>query len=304
MTPLLLCAALFHFVGEDAALRPGFHVRNLKHDGMNRTYLLHVPKGYEPAQATPVVLVLHGATMNGSSMAWLSGMQDTGDKHTFITVFPSGTGPGILLTWNAGAFPNALFKNKVDDVGYIGSVLDDVEKAAHVDGKRVFACGMSNGGMMCYRLAAEMSDRIAAIAAVSGTLALETIDSKRPVSVLHFHGTKDILVPFDGPKLDPSAKLFLFKSVEDSLKPFIALAGCAEKGETSELPCKDEKLKIACRRHNGGKDGSEVCLITIEGGGHTWPGRETNPAFLGATALDLNANEVIWEFFRKHPLNR
>ncbi|MFO0967366.1 MAG: PHB depolymerase family esterase [Gemmataceae bacterium] len=297
MTHFLLVTT-FLLGGETEPLRPGFHTRSVEHDGVKRSYLLHVPKGYDASKATPLVLALHGATMNGSTMALFSGMNETGDKHTFVSVYPNGT--GLVSTWNAGQFPGALGAKKVDDVGYLAKVLDDVEKTLNIDKKRVYACGMSNGGMMCYRLASEMSERIAAIAPVAGTLALEKIESKRPISVLHFHGTKDGLVPYEGPKVD--AKLFMFKGVEGSLKPFIALDGCAEKGEMTEVPSKDEKLKIERFHWGTGKQKTEVILYKIEGGGHTWPGRRTNPPFLGGVALDLDANELIWEFFQRHPL--
>lgn len=301
MHPFLI-ATLISFTG-DAELRPGFHTRTVEHEGMKRNYLLHVPKKYDAKRETPLVLALHGATMSGPAMAYLSGFHETGDRHNFITIYPNGTGPAVLLqTWNAGAFPGGLVKKKIDDVGYLAKVLDDAATVLNVDKKRVFACGLSNGGMMCYRLASELSERIAAIAPVAGTLALEKVDAKRPVPVLHIHGTKDFLVPFEGPKTDGKTKLFLFMGVEDSLKPFVKLNECAEKGETSEIACKDDKLKIICRKHGSGKNGAEVVLICIEGGGHTWPGRDTNPAFLGATALDFNANEAIWEFFKKHPM--
>src|SRR5262245_54091712 len=132
MTSSLFIAFLTVFAGAEP-LRPGYHLRDLEHDDLKRAYLLHIPKNYDATKPTPVVLALHGANMNGGAMAWLTGLNETGDKHNFITVFPSGTGAGILLHWNAGGFPGGLFKTKVDDVGYLGKVLDDVEKVANVD---------------------------------------------------------------------------------------------------------------------------------------------------------------------------
>src|SRR5204862_3075654 len=104
---------------------------------------------------------------------------------------------GFFQTWNAGVFPGELGAKNADDVKYLGKVLDDVESAVKVDKKRVYAAGLSNGAMMSYRLASEMSDRVAAIATVAGTIAVEKYEPKRPVSVVHFHGTKDGLVPFN-----------------------------------------------------------------------------------------------------------
>ena len=132
MTHFLLVTT-FLLGGETEPLRPGFHTRSVEHDGVKRSYLLHVPKGYDASKATPLVLALHGATMNGSTMALFSGMNETGDKHTFVSVYPNGT--GLVSTWNAGQFPGALGAKKVDDVGYLAKVLDDVEKTLNIDKK-------------------------------------------------------------------------------------------------------------------------------------------------------------------------
>jgi len=290
---ILAVSGLFLFQA-DSAIKPGLHTRSVEHEDVKREYLVHVPKNYDAKKATPVVLVLHGATMSGWIMTLFTGLPATGDRHNFISVYPNGQ----FATWNAGGFPGGLVKRKVDDVGYLRKVLDDVDSILNVDKKRVYATGMSNGGMMCYRLASEMSDRIAAIAPVAGTLALKKVDCKHPMPLLHIHGTKDFLVPFNGPAND--SKFFLFESVEGSLEPFLKLNDCG-KAETTELMCKNEKLKILRTRHPG-KDGCDVVLYKIEGGGHVWPGRGTNPAFLGAVPLDLDANEIIWEFFKKHSL--
>src|SRR5207248_1712283 len=116
-------------------------------------------------------LALHGAGMNGRMMRWFTGLDRKADREGFIVVYPDGTGSGSFLTWNAGALFR-LAGNRADDIAFLRELLDDLGKVVNVDPKRVFATGMSNGGMMCYRLAAEMSDRIAAIAPVAGTMAM------------------------------------------------------------------------------------------------------------------------------------
>lgn len=135
--------------------------------------------------------------MDGSMMVWFSGLNKKSEESGFIVVYPSGTGVGPFRTWNAGGFSGKMAEGKADDVAFIGKLLDDLNGFVKVDEKRVYACGMSNGGMMCYRLAAELFDRIAAIAPVAGTIAIEDSKPKRPVPVMHFHGTKDDLVPFE-----------------------------------------------------------------------------------------------------------
>src|ERR1700689_4377825 len=120
-----------------------------------RTYLAHVPKSYDPKKPAPVVLALHGAAMDGSMMVWFSGLNKKSDEAGFIVVYPSGTGYDPFLTWNAGGFWEKK-DGKVDDVAFIGKVLDDLATVVKVDEKRVYACGMSNGAMMCYRLFARL----------------------------------------------------------------------------------------------------------------------------------------------------
>ena len=155
---------------------------------------------------------------------------------------------------------------------------------------------------MCYRLAAELSDRIAAIAPVAGTIAVEDCNPKRPVPVIHFHGTKDRLVPFETAPGKARSSL-RGKSVEETIQTWVKLNGCGDAPAGTEvLPQPDENLKVTRTRYGGGKDGAEVVQIVIEGGGHTWPGRR--PRFLGKSAMDISANDLIWEFFEKHPMSR
>ena len=131
---------------------PGDHVRSLKIGDASRSYLVHVPPKYDAKKPTPVVLVLHGAGTNGAITVSFCGTNKKADEAGFIAVYPNGTGlAGLMLTWNAGGFRGK--EGKADDVAYIAKVLDDLATVANVDPKRVYATGMSNGGMMCYRLA-------------------------------------------------------------------------------------------------------------------------------------------------------
>jgi len=194
MVPLALLTLT---LAQTAALDPGDHTRTLMIGEQKRTYLVHIPKKYDPKKPTPVVLALHGAAMNGPMMAPFSGLNKKSDDAGFIVVYPSGTGTGPFLTWNAGGLLGKMAEGKADDVAFISKLLDDLATVVKVDEKRVYATGISNGGMMCYRLAAGLSDRIAAIAPVAGTIAIKESKPKRRVPVLHFHGTRDTFVPFE-----------------------------------------------------------------------------------------------------------
>ena len=283
------------------ALGPGDHTRTLMVGGQKRTYLVHVPKGCDPKEPVPVVLALHGAAMDGPMMAWFTGLNKKSDEAGFIVVYPSGTGLGPFLAWNAGGFRGKMAEGKADDVAFIGKLLDDLGTVVKVDEKRVYACGMSNGAMMCYRLAAELSDWIAAIAPVAGTMVLDECKPKRPVPVIHFHGTKDPLVPFETAK-GKTGSFMKLKGVEESIQTWVKLNGCDEEPKTDVLSKDGDEMKVTRKTYGGGKDGAEVVLIVIEEGGHTWPGQEPPVAFIGKSAVNISANDLMWEFFQKHPM--
>ena len=186
----------------EPTLAPGDHTRTVKTEGRERSYQIHIPAKYDSKSPLPVVLALHGAAMNGPMMAAFCGLNKKADEAGFITVYPNGTGIGIFPIWNAGGITT---KDLTDDVAFIRALLDDLARVLKVDSKRVFATGMSNGAMMCYRLAAELSDRIAAIAPVAGTMAIEKANPTRPVPIIHFHGTADTFVPFNGAAKAPAS---------------------------------------------------------------------------------------------------
>ncbi len=280
-------------------LGPGDHDRSITLGEATRSYLVHVPPKYDAKKPTPVVLVLHGAGMNGKMMASFCGLNKKADEAGFIAVYPNGTGlADLLLTWNAGGVQGRTARPP-DDVAFIAKLLDDLATVVTVDPKRVYVTGMSNGGMMCYRLAAELSDRIAAIAPVAGTMALDNYHPKRPVPVMHFHGTADKFVPFGGP--DSGTPKFLgFKSVEDTIRICAKANGCPKKPRVVKLPDKAGDGTTVTKKTYG-PGGAEVVLFVIEGGGHTWPGQQPPLGFIGKSTKNISANDLIWEFFQKHP---
>lgn len=144
-----------------------------------------------------------------------------------------------------------------------------------------------------------MSDRIAAIAVVAGSVAVEECKPKRPVPVLHIHGTADNVVAFQMTEknMPPFMKL---KSVQESIKMWVKLDCCAEQPEVEQIS-KPDDLKIIRKRHNHGKNGSEVVLVEVEEGGHTWPGMPPPLKMFGKSAK-MSANDLIWDFFQKHPM--
>jgi polyhydroxybutyrate depolymerase len=303
ITQSLVLIALAAIAAEP--LTPGDHTRKLTVDERERNYLVHVPPKYKADAPTPVVLVFHGGGSNADQMMRYSGMNDKADAETFIAVYPNGTGPldRILLTFNGGNCCGSAVNNDVDDVEFTGALLDDLATVANVNAKRVFSTGLSNGGIMSYRLASELSDRIAAIAPVGGTMGSETCKPSRPVPVMHFHGTEDKFVPYDGGRGSRTLPKLRFQSVEHTMDAWAKADGCAAEPKVTHLPdTADDGMTVERHDYGACKDGAEVVLIKIVGGGHTWPGRDLPVDFLGKSTRDISANDMMWEFFQRHPM--
>ncbi len=287
-----------------APLNPGDQTRTLKVGDLEREYFVHVPPKYDSKKPTSVVLVFHGGGSNAEQIIRYCGLNKKADEAGFIAVYPNGTGRlEKMLTFNGGNCCGYAMNNNVDDVEFTRKILDDLAKSANIDPKRVFATGMSNGGIMSYLLASELSDRIAAIAPVSGPMGTDTCKPKRPVSVIHFHGTDDENAPFKGGKGERSVSGTDFYSVDHSIQAWVKANGCAKEPVVTKLPdTAKDGTTIIRKAYGNGKDGSEVVLVIIEGGGHTWPGQETRLRMLGKSTKNISANDLMWEFFQKHPM--
>ena len=299
---LMLAAASGAAAGE--WLKPGLHVRKLTVDGLKRDYLVRVPASADLRKPVPVVLVLHGAGMNARLMIPFCGMNAEAERSGFVAVYPNGTGAaGTFLTWNSGGVPMSTGRGRPDDVAFLRAVLDDLATAVPVDAARVHAAGLSNGGMMVYKLAAEMSDRIASIAAVAGTMTTPDPKPGRPVPVLHVHGTADRIVPFNGPgRTGPRA--VGFRSVFESVATWARVNGCPDAASVAELPdaAPDDGTRVSRHVWAPGRNGAEVVLLRVAGGGHTWPGQQPMVGFIGRTTMDIDGNAMIWQFFKRHPM--
>lgn len=299
----LLATVAILLVADGSHLSPGDSSRTLKVDGSERSYLVHVHPQYVKDTPTPVVLAFHGGGANARNMVAFSGLNQKADQSGFIVVYPDGSGRlERMLTFNAGNCCGQAAARNVDDVAFVRHILDDLEGIANVDRNRVFATGMSNGAMMAYRLASEMSDRIAAIAPVSGPMGTKDCRPGRAVSVMHFHGEADEFAPFSGGKgRGPSGTEFY--SVDHSISAWVNANGCNKSPRVIQLPDREKDgTTVKQVRYESGKEGAEVVLVIIKGGGHTWPGNEPRMQSLGASTRDISANDMMWEFFQQHPI--
>jgi len=264
---------------------------NGKHEvaqaGGQRSYQLHVPKGYDPSQPTPLVMNFHGRTATALGEAavdqeLLSGLYAKGDSAGFIVVNPQGLTQNGEQTWNAGLCCSAD-KNR-DDVGYVDAVIAQLKQTLCIDDKRIYATGISNGGFMSHRLACERANVFAAVAPVAAYNTMPTCTPSRAIPMISFNGTSDPLVSYAWSS--------------DSNQAWVARNGC------NPTPTQTfENGDSHCDTYVGCEGGGQVVFCTVEGGGHTWPGGAALLSLgLGKTTKDLSANDAMWDFFQKHAL--
>ncbi len=295
-------------IDTSSKLVAGDFTRSVTVGDLKRRYRVHVPAKYDATKPTPVIIAYHGGGANPESMVRLSGLNEKSEQAGFMVVYPFGTGrlEDHMLTYNGGECCGYAMQNKIDDVAFTRALLDDLALVTSLDPQRVFATGLSNGGIMSHYVASALSDRIAAIAPVGGPLMMEACHPHRAVSVIHFHGTNDEFAPFKGGFGKGAlgrAGITEFRSVEHTIQSWIKANGCKPEPEVVALPDKaDDAMKCTRKTWSGGKDGSEVVLIEIENGGHTWPGKEPIVALLGKSTKDISANDLMWEFFQNHPM--
>jgi len=270
----------------------------MQHGGEQRSYRVHLPPAYDGKKALPLVLVLHGGGGEAEGMARITQFSEKADRKGFITVYPNGTGvlSGQFLTWNAGNCCGPALDFKTDDVGFFRVLLEKLKKDFSIDSKRVYVTGLSNGGMMSYRLACELSGEIAAIAPVAGAMNVECKPAK-PVSVILFHGTEDGHVRYDGgePLVRADWHPRSDRPVKETVSLWAKFNGCSPRAQLSV------KGHVIIERYSGCREGTEVVLYTIGGEGHTWPGGQRWAPWAAIPTREISATDLIWEFFSNHP---
>jgi polyhydroxybutyrate depolymerase len=270
-----------------------------------RNVLVHVPAGYDPGRPAPLMLAFHGGGGSAGFMAddTRYGLQREADQDGFIVAFPNGASRlpgGRLATWNAGACCGYARDQGSDDVGFARAVVSAIEARYAVDAGRVFATGMSNGGMFAHRLACEAADVFRAVASVAGTDATTRCSPSRPVSVLHIHARDDDHVRFDG-GAGPGA----FRdrhSVMDFMSVPETIARWVQRDQCSGNPQRVLQVPGAyCDAYRNCAGGAQVQLCVTDTGGHSWPGADRVRPGKEAASTALDASATIWRFFAGQP---
>ena len=242
-----------------------------------------------------LVFNFHGFSSNATEQMFYGDFRAIADTANFIVVHPMGTLFGGNTHFNVGGFTQG---STTDDVGFTAAMIDSISADYNINLDRVYSTGMSNGGFMSYRLACELEDKIAAIASVTGALAIDignTCQNSRPVSVMQIHGTEDPIVPYAGLPGN-------FYSIEAGVDFWVQRNNTLTVPKIVDLPDIDMTDGCTATRilYDDGDNGTEVEFYRVDEGAHTWPG---SIFALDITNQDFSASEVIWDFFSRHSLD-
>lgn len=264
--------------------------KSIQFKGVNRKYIIYTPKNYSVDRSYPIVFNFHGGGMTPAEQMLYSGMNRTADRHGFIVVYPKG----INEDWNVGY--GMSYKDGTDDIGFVDSLLSHIEKEHKIIKNKVFAIGLSRGGFFCHRIASELPHRFSAIASIGANLPDSVAYYHKPknsISVLMVNGKIDQIVNYDGKKggyfsaLDTynfwKANLFTIENI----KPHYTDRKTEYGKSITILETKNIDRILA--------------LISIQDGGHTWPGADDFNIGLpiGPTSKELDINEYMWNFFNQ-----
>lgn len=285
-------------------LGPGDYDFSLEYGGLTRTYKVHVPPQYKSISPASAVIYVHGGGGNARS-AYLDKMDKTSDKFGFILAIPEATGEiklGELRgAWNGGKWATGECCGNADDVGFISAMIENIKQDFNVDEKRVYAAGISNGGLMTNRLACELSDKIAAIATVAPTAIPSDCKPSRLIPVMDIHGTADTCNPFDGSEpANPICKNVPYKRMPPAkvVDAWLKINKCPREG--SKIIYKNGEA--VCTSYSGCENDAEVAFCKVAGMGHIWPsGFESRLLGVYPVSYDISTDQ-IWEFFKRHQL--
>ncbi len=260
--------------------------------GLMRNFRVYVPAIYNASNAVPLILNLHGYTSNAIEQEFYGNLRPIADTANFIIVHPNGT-----KDLNGDQYWNNFDGSTVDDLGFLSALIDTISSRYTINQNRIYSTGMSNGGFMSYDLACFLSNRIAAIASVTGSIVLShlaTCNPTHPTPVMEIHGTADATVPYAGTAV--------FSPTESVVNYWVGYNQCDTTPAFTALP--DISTTDGCTAehyvYSGGNHGATVEFFKVLGGAHTWPGAAFT---IGVTNQDFSASKEIWRFFNQYSLD-
>lgn len=267
-------------------------MQSFKFKQAKRKYIVYLPKHYDAKKTYPLLYNFHGGGMTATEQMFYSGMNKMADQFNFIVVYPAG----INADWNVGFEMSYL--NGTDDIGFIKALNDTLKRRHNVNSKAVFATGLSRGGFFCHRLATEMPETFAAIASIGGPLP-DSVKyyhrSDQKIAVMQVSGTADQVVNHNG-------KAGAYSSALSTFDYWVSHNHLSSKLKKEKLIDRDKKDGTAVLITEVTDQGAGVMLVSIQNGGHTWPGSDPfNIGFpLGKTTTEIDINELMWDFFSRN----
>ena len=302
---VLLAGLLVYSKVQGAAAMREMVERTLEVDGVARKYFLFVPSAPRPAM--PVVIVLHGGGGSPQQMERYTRFSELADREGFVAVYPAA----VDYHWNDGRRAESIRaqRDDVDDVKFLRAVIDDAARQTTIDRARVFATGISNGGFMSNRLAAEASDLVAGVAPVCGGMApaiAEKFAPQFPVSVLIIQGDADPLVPIGGGNVVVFGQRSRGKTIpiDELLAKYVERNGNRGEPQRTTLDADpNDGTSVEIVSYPDGPGGVKTEMYLVKGGGHTWAGRPLYlpESVIGKASQDFSATDVIWGFFKNCP---
>lgn len=303
----MMLAACTPLLPQGKAIGPGTYKvpTQIRTGDFKRDYHVHIPPGYDGQQTLPMVVVVHGAFDTAKGMEKFSGFSDLADRENFIVLYPNGIGIfGFFQHWNAGHCCAKAQQDQIDDVGFVAEAIEQTSQRLHVDRRRIFMLGFSNGGMFTHRFAAEKSELLAGAAVLAGSIGSRTADTvqewliPRPTMALPFvimHGTADTDVPFKGQASQRGGTPRFYRTVDESIAFWRDVNGCRAVAQTASLfsGAVDFKSWKDCT------SGRPVLFYAINGWGHIWPGKYFTVELEENDPLkNFDAAELLWNFFK------
>lgn len=266
---------------------------SLEHDNLQRDYILYVPASYSADSPMPLLFNFHGYTSNATEQMFYGDFRPIADTANFIIVHPEGTEDNTGTThFNVG-----WGASSVDDVGFSEILLEAIASEYNIDLTRVYSTGMSNGGFMSYQLACQMSDKIAAIASVTGSMSFATFancDPQHPTPILQIHGTADQTVPYNG--------AIFAKPIEEVVDYWVNFNSCDAMPLRTDVPNTSTTDGSTAEHfiYPNGTNDVNTEFFKITNGGHTWAGSFFDSP---GTNHDINASIEVWRFVSRYDIN-
>ena len=268
----------------------------MRHDGRNREFQLYVPPYAESQVGLPLMIVLHDAGCNGEQVRQATELDKFGVDEGFVVAFPDAKGSQARsrLTWNSGSQGVRSSRNKTDDVGFLRGVVAKIQGMVPIDANRIFVVGHGNGGMMCHRLAREASDVFTGIAVVAGSMNYTVSNGSSPIATMLVHGSKDDYVLIGGGIPAQGDKRRVDGSLASAADYYVTRNGLVDRPFTAV------GAGVSVARYTLGKFSAirpPVWVVTLQGGGHAWPGQEGPSQLVRDRRHAWSATRGIVRFF-------